>query len=168
MIETLQRQLRDSAVMKWYAGREAKERPIIAGLAAAFVILLLWSLIWKPLSDWRDIASNRYENAQTLHDWMRANEASARRAASVEAQGGSTQRSILPMITRAANGQGLTLNRLEPETNGAVSIVVQGQSFNTLLRWLNQLQENNGIYVQRISIDAEGQPGLINAQLRLH
>ena len=168
MYEALQQQLRDFAVMKWYAGRDAKERPIIAGLAAAVVILLLWSVVWKPLSDWRDIASSRYENAQSLYDWMRANAAGARRAAIAATRGGDTRRSILPMITRAANGQGLVLNRLQPETNGAVSVVVQGQSFNALLTWLNQLQENNGIFVQRISLDAEGHPGLVNAQLRLH
>ena len=153
-----------SAVYRWYLGRESSERPIIAGLAALLIVLLLWLLIWKPTSDWRDLEANRYQNAQELMDFMQANEASAR-ARKTSATG--AQRSLLPVITRTANVQGLRLNRIQPESDGAVSVVVQAQAFNTLLSWLNALQENNNVSVQRISVDPEGQPGIINAQIRL-
>ncbi len=163
----VQRALRESAIGKWYAGREANERPVIAGVACLIVVAILWSVVWKPISDWRDVEANRYENAQSLLDWMRANEAAARRTASAGGSQGTPQRSLLPVITRAANGVGITLNRLQPESSGAVSVVVQAQPFNSVLRWLNQMQENNNIVVQRVSLDAEGHPGLVNAQLRL-
>ena len=165
--EKIQKPLRESVLGKWYAGREANERPVIAGVACLIVVAILWSAVWMPISDWRDIEANRYENAQALLDWMRANEAAARRTVSAGTSPGTPQRSLLPVITRAANGVGITLNRLQPESSGAVSVVVQAQPFNAVLRWLNQMQENNNIVVQRVSLDAEGHPGLVNAQLRL-
>ena len=56
---------------------------------------------------------------------------------------------------------------LQPESDGAVSVVLQAQPFNTVVEWLDRLQKTHSIEVQRISLDAEGQPGLVNAQIRL-
>jgi len=142
-----------------------KRRWMLA-LTLVMGVLLLWSLVWKPVSDWRELEANRYQNARALVDWMRANESRARSAAQ-GGPSGTSERSLLPVITRAAEAQGLKLTRLQPEGNGAVSVVLQAQPFNDVLRWLAQLQENNGVSVLRVSIDAEGRPGLVNGQLRL-
>ena len=166
-LASLSQQLQGTAVWRWYQGREPGERPVIAGVAGLVLLMLCWSLIWKPVSDWKEVETNRYRNAQSTWDWMQANEAAARALSRESSSGDSPSRSLLPVITRTANSQGLRLNRLQPEADGAVSVVVQAQSFNALLQWLNGLQENNAVSVQRISIDAEGQPGLVNAQMRL-
>jgi general secretion pathway protein M len=166
LMTTLQQRFHASGAGRWYAGREPGEQRIVLILAAAIVLAVLWLGIWKPVSDWRAMEHNRYQNAQALLDWMRTNEARAREAAR---SGGprSGNRSVLPMITRSAEAQGIRLNRLQPESNGVVSVVIQGQPFNEVLQWLHQLQENNDISIQRLSVDAEGTSGLVNAQIRL-
>lgn len=166
-LDSIALRFRETGIYRWYLGREPRERPIIAGLAALVVLLVLWSLVWQPLREWRDREANRYQNAQGLWDFMQANEAAAR-GLSQSASGAAAERSLLPVITRSANVQGLRLNRLQPEADGAVSVVLQAQVFNSLLTWLNALQENNNVTVQRITIDAEGQPGIVNAQIRLN
>jgi len=166
MLDNLKTQLSQSAPIRWYEGREPGEKPIIVALTALVVISLLWLMIWKPLSEWRTFSENRYVNAQSVWDWMQANEADARQTARSGA-GGATTRSLLPVITRAANSHGLRLNRLQPEADGAVSVVLQAQSFNAMLKWLDELEQQHKVSVQRVSLDAEGKPGLINAQLRL-
>lgn len=166
-LEALGRGFAASSTGRWFFGRESSERSIIAGLAAIIVIALLWVMIWKPIGDWRAIEDNRYHNAQTLLDWMQVNEARARAVAKTQPNGGASQRSILPTITTSAAAQGLTLSRLQPESNGAVSVVLQAQPFNALVLWLDNLQTTKGVAIQRISIDAEGRPGYVNAQLRL-
>jgi len=165
MLETLKSQIAGSGVMRWYQGRDPQERPIIAGLAALIVLSLLWLMVWKPLADWRETSENRFTNARVTWDWMQANEGRARQLAS--SGGPSTERSLLPVITRLANSHGLTLNRLQPESDGGVSVVLQAQSFNAMLQWLDELENQHKVAVQRVSLDAEGNPGLINAQLRL-
>lgn len=165
MLENLKTRLSQSGAMRWFYGREESERPIIAGLVILITISLLWLLIWKPISDWRELSENRYINAQSVWDWMQANEANARQSAATG--GASPTRSLLPVITRVANGHGLRLNRLQPESDGGVSVVLQAQSFNAMLQWLSDLENQHNVTVARVSLDAEGKPGLINAQLRL-
>ncbi len=152
---------------RWYAGREAHERPIIAGLVCLILASLFWLAIWKPISDWRVLEANRYQNAQSTWEWMQANEANVRSRARQSASTPDSERSLMPLVTREANAQGIRLNRLQPESDGAVSVVLQAQPFNTVVQWLDRLRQAHSIEVQRISIDAEGQPGLVNAQIRL-
>lgn len=166
-ITTITRAFRQSAMGRWYYGRERSEQQIIAGLAALVIVTILWVGAWKPVSDWRAIEINRQQNAQQLLDWMRANEQAARAAAS----SGPTQsgnRSLIPVITKAANVHELKLNRLQPESNGVISVILQQQSFNQIISWIAQLEENNGVSVQRASFDSEDAPGYVNAQIRLN
>ena len=160
-------QVQGTAAWRWYAGREPHERPVIAGLVLVILAALFWIAIWKPLSDWRDVEANRYQNAQSTWEWMQANESRARSRATQPGTTSTGDRSLMPLVTREANALGIRLNRLQPESDGAVSVVVQAQPFNTLVQWLDRLSSAHNIDVQRISVDAEGQPGLVNAQIRL-
>lgn len=163
----LSQRLQGTAAWRWYMSREPRERPVIAAVVLLMIAALFWLAVWKPVSDWRALETNRYQNAQSTWSWMQANEANARaRAQSAQASPGS-ERSLLPLVTREANSQGIRLNRLQPEADGAVSVVVQAQPFNAVVEWLARLQSAHAIEVQRISVDAEGQPGLVNAQIRL-
>jgi len=158
--------LQATAPARWYATRERSEQRIVLALGAVTVLTVLWLGIWKPVSDWREVEHNRFGNAQATLDWMRANEARARELAEVgSTQGG--ERSLIPLITRSAEVQGLTLTRLQPEASGAVSVVLQAQPFNEVVRWLHQLEQNNGVIVARIAFDADANPGFVNAQIRL-
>ncbi len=166
-IATLWRGFRQSGVGRWYYRRERSEQRIIAGLTALVFVSLLWLGAWKPVSDWRAIEMNRQQNAAQLLDWMRANEQAARAAASRGADQ-SGNRSLIPVITKAANVHELKLNRLQPESNGVISVILQQQSFNQIISWIAQLEENNGVSVQRASFDSEDAPGYVNAQIRLN
>lgn len=163
---TLQQRLAGSGVGRWFNGRESNEQRIIAVLAVVVVITLLWLMVWQPISDWRATAHNRYQNAQAQLDWMRANEDRAR-AVARSGNGPAGAGRSLQVITRSAQAQGLQVNRLQPEANGVVSVSIQGQPFNDILQWLNQLQENNGVSVLRLAVDADDRPGVVNAQIRL-
>lgn len=167
MWETLRQQLLTSGVGRWYLGREPSEQRIVLALAILITAALLWLMIWKPVSDWRETAHNRYRNAQAQLDWMLANEARARAIARSggPANGGASR--SLNAITRSAQALGIQVNRLQPDNNGVVSVSIQGQPFNDVLRWLHQLEENNGVTVTRLAVDAEERPGRVNAQIRL-
>ena len=138
---------------------------MFGALAAATAIVFLWAGAWKPLSDWQSVQANRHGNAQALLDWLRANESRVRSA--VEQGAAEPSRSILPVVTRAAEAQGLKVGRLQPESDGVVSVTLQGQSFNDLIAWIATLEHAEGIAVIRASIDAQEAAGMVNAQLRL-
>ena len=159
--------LRRSGAGRWFYGRERNEQLIIAGLAALVLVSLLWVAVWKPVSDWQVVEANRHDNAQQLIDWLRKNEQAAKQASRNNAQANQSGRALIPIITRAADAHELRLNRLQPESNGVISVVLQQQSFNQIIRWIAQLNENNGVSIERASFDSQDSPGYVNAQLRL-
>ena len=159
---------RTSAAGRWYGAKERTEQRVILGLIAIIVISLLWVAVWKPVSDWRELAVNRQQNAQSLHDWLRANETAARQAATSRTGNTQGRRSLTPLVTKAAAAHQITVNRLQPEANGIVSVSVQRQPFNKIISWISQMEENNGVSVERASIDGVDAPGFVNAQIRLN
>lgn len=165
MFADLSKRLQSSSAARWFAAKEPREKLIYGALATAAAIVLVWAGVWKPLSDWQSVQTNRHGNAQALLDWMRANESRARSA--VEQGAAEPNRSILPIVTRAAEAEGLRVGRLQPESDGVVSVTLQGQSFNDLIAWVAALEDAEGIAVVRASIDAQEAPGTVNAQLRL-
>lgn len=158
---------RQSGIGRWFHGREQNEQRIIAGLTALVVIAVLWAGVWKPVADWRFVETNRQQNAQQLLDWLRVNEQAAKQAgASTASNRGS--RALIPVITKAADAHNIKVNRLQPESNGVISVVLQQQSFNQIIEWIAQLDENNGVSVERASFDSQDLPGYVNAQIRLN
>ncbi len=165
--QKFQQKLRHSGMGRWFYGRETGEQKIILGLLCLVTVCLVWLTIWKPVSDWHAIEVNRQQNAQQLFDWIRKNEQAARQAARGSASKGQG-RSLIPVITKAAAAHNITVNRLQPESNGVISVALQQQSFNQIVTWIAQLEENNGVSVERASMDSQDNPGYVNAQIRLN
>ncbi len=166
MLKRLKAIFESSPLGRWFAGKEPRERLVYGLLAVAVAVVLLWSGVWKPLSDWRTVQANRHGNAQVLRDWLLANESRVRAASAAQGVEDSG-RSVLPVVARAAESRGIRMGRLQPESGGVVGVTLQGQSFNDLIAWIAELQDTQGITVIRASIDAQETPGLVNAQLRL-
>ncbi len=162
------RVLNNSPLGRWYAQKEPVEQRIILWLGFVICLAILWVGVWKPVSDWRDMSLNQQHNTQALFDWLRSNEAAARQAAESTNRGNASRRSITPVVTKAAAAHQITVNRLQPEANGIVSVSVQKQPFNKIVAWVVQLEENNGVSVVRANIDGIEVPGFVNAQLRLN
>ena len=171
MLEGMSQQIKNawlnSSAGRWYAGREPTDRLVIRLLTLIVGLLVFWSLVWKPVSDWRTFENNRFENAQSVLDWVYANEARLRVAIKSQSPQGGARPSLLPVITRAADAQGLSLNRLQPDASGTVTVHLQAQPFSEVMKWVHNLQENNSVTILRISVDAQGEPGYVNAQVRL-
>jgi len=167
-IDTSLAAFRNSSAGRWFFGRERNEQWILGGVAILFIVGLLWASVWKPISDWRTVEVNRKQNAQQLLDWLGANAQAAKQATSAGASAAQGSRALIPVITRAADAHDLKLNRLQPESNGVISVVLQQQSFNQIVGWIAQLDENNGVSIDRASFDSQDSPGYVNAQLRLN
>ena len=166
-LANLTQSFKNSGAGRWYTQKERGEQRIVLALGCLIIASLFYVGAWKPVSDWRAMETNRQQNAQALYDWLRANENAARQAA-VSNRGGNQGRSLTPLVTKAAAAHEITVNRLQPEGNGIVSVSVQRQPFNKIIAWVAQLEENNGVSVERASIDGVDTPGYVNAQIRLN
>ena len=149
-----------------FYARSEQDRRVIALVALLFIVSLLWLIAWKPVADWHTDAVARLDGARTSIDYLKANESLARRASNLRSGGESG--SLIPLVTRAANAQQLTLNRLQPEAGGILNVVLEEQSFDLVFQWIAQLEQNNGIRARTVSIRGGERSGTINAQIRFH
>ena len=168
LVNSINRSFRGSGLGRWYYGREAYEQRVITLIVCVMAILLLWAYVWKPVADWRDEAQNRQNVAQQTLDWLNANRQAVQASARTRNAQNQGARALIPIINRTAKAHDLALNSLTPDSNGVVGVMLRAQSFNEILAWIAQLEENNGVYVQRASFDEQGAPGYVNAQIRLN
>lgn len=159
----LQESFRASSAGRWYYGREPQEQRIVAALAAALALTLVWLGLWKPIQDWKLESQNRHENAVANLEWLKLNES---RLKTLPGPGEDAGKNLLRTITESARDGGLKLSRIQPDGEGGINVVLQDQPFNAVLALLSQLAENNAVVVTRASIDESGNPGRINAQVR--
>ena len=167
LVSTLGHTFRNSFAGRWYYGRERSEQRIISGLFFVVIMLLLWAFVWKPVADWRSLEQNRQTNAQQTLDWLQANRQAVQQSARQNTNP-SSGRALIPIINRTAQAHDIAVNSLTPESNGVIGVMLQAQSFNQIVSWVAQLEENNAVHIQRASFDEQGAPGYVNAQLRLN
>ena len=165
MFEKLKAAFAASSAGRWYFAKSSSDQLVLAVIAVCVVLLLGWALIWKPVSDWENGARKRFEVNQDSLDYLKSQESTARRAATSARQGGG-ERQLLPVVSNAARVAGVQLSRFTPEADGSVSVVLQNQPFDEVMRWLHGLENNNQVYVVQAAIDLED-AGRVNARFRL-
>ena len=149
-----------------YVQLEQSGRIALNGLGLFFSLLFIYFALLNPLYTYHADSMAARDRQASLIQYMRASEKQAR---SVKAETRSTGsgRSLLSQVSRIAQQIGIKPNRLQPEGSDAVSVWFEGVAFNDLVKLLKQVQSQQGIVVQQISIDKEDQPGVVRARLVL-
>lgn len=166
MLERFDNAFRESAIGRWFATLEPNERTMVTVLAGFLVVVLLYLAIWRPLSEWSNHADALYQRQIAVLDWMRLHESEAR-AAGQRSDSTRESGSLLTVVANSAAHAGVQLLRYQPEGSGGVSVVLQNQSFNAVIAWVAELEQEDHVTVKQISIDAQTEPGLINARIIL-
>jgi general secretion pathway protein M len=166
MLQRLDNAFRESAVGRWFVSLEPNERMMVTLLAAFLFVVLLYTALWRPLSEWSNRADALYQHQIAVLDWMRLHEKEAR-AAGQRADSTREPGSLLTVVANSAAHAGLQLLRYQPEGSGGVSVVLQNQSFNSLISWIAELERENHVTVKQISIDGQTDPGLVSARIIL-
>ncbi len=168
MRERLLNAWRASPAAAWWRGKPIHEQWVYGALVAIALVAFLWLGLARPLLYWQEEQTGRLQNARQLLAWMSANEtgarAAARNAGNVAPMDAAA---IIPIVTQAADAVGVRLNRLQPESSGTVSVLLQEQPFDQVIGLVAHLQDGSGVVVERASIDAHQAPGHVDAQLRL-
>ena len=149
-----------------YSHLEKRDRLAVNGLGVFFGVLILYFAIWLPVDQYYVDSKAERDRELSLVQYMRKSEKQAR-ASTKGAGAGSTGKSLLTLVSRAAQGKGIKPDRLQPEGSDAVSIWFNGVAFDDLISLLKQIQSTNGIYVQQISIDREDRPGTVKTRIVL-
>lgn len=152
---------------QWFSGFTGREQVSLLALAAALVIFLAYQLLWSPLSAARDDMQQR--NAATAESLQRVTVMVSEITRQREAGGGgrSGGRSVTALVNQSALQQGLAVTRLQPNSRGEVQVRFEAAAFGALLRWLNQLETEEGALITELSLSESGTPGRVNATVRV-
>ncbi len=159
----------NAALKKWvdrYQQLENRDRLALNGLGTFFGLLILYFVIWSPVNQYHEDSRAARDRELSLLQYMRKNEKQAR-ASSKGVGPNATGKSLLTLVSRAAQRNGIKPDRLQPEGSEAVSIWFSRVAFDDLIGLLKQIELTDGIYVQQISIDREDQPGTVKTRVVL-
>ena len=149
-----------------YAQLEERDRIALNGLGLFFSLLFIYFALLNPMYTYHAESMAARDRQLSLIQYMRASEKQARSVKAETRTGGSGQ-SLLSQVSRIAQQIGIKPNRLQPEGSDAVSVWFEDVAFNDLVKMLKQVQQQQGIVVQQISIDKEDQPGVVRARIVL-
>lgn len=148
-----------------------RDRRALQLLAVAVGVVLLYVLLWKPVSDYREQAHNAADSAEQLLSYVQSEETLAREIAA-SGQSGQTRQlqpgsDFLTTVTNSAQKSGLPLSRFEPSGDDGIRLRLEQVPFNELSQWLDHMRSEYGIKVDQASIERSGEPGRVNARMVL-
>jgi general secretion pathway protein M len=145
---------------------DRERRMVTYGGIVAAVLLLLG--VVTPLDRSVAAAEQRLARKQADLAWMQSVGPELAAAGPAIAQP-ATQESLLVVVDRAARETGLgnALTSSEPSGNGGLRVRLEKAQFSTVVGWLARLSEQHGIRVESATMDATGEPGVVNAGLVL-
>ena len=165
-VQNLIAQLQQGSIGQWYVTKSPTDRLIIKILAALIAATIIYTVVWKPLSDYNQDQQARYVTELALSEWIVLNQEALTRSARQPVRGNSAP-ALIPSITNAANQNQLKLDRLQPDSDGGVSISLQEQQFDQVLKWLSLLETRQGLSVERLSIDRSDKSSRVSGQVKL-
>ena len=151
---------------QWYAVKSKSDRIVINAVAALLLFSIAILGVWQPIQINNSEQRSRYVNELTLTEWIAINKNKLKALSNSPLKQSDTS-SAVPRITNAANQNKVTLDRLQPESDGSVSISLQNQNFTKVLRWLVQLETQQGLTVLRLGIVKGSKTGEVSGQVRI-
>lgn len=155
---------------EWFENLQPRERLYVIGGGACLLLLLLYTIVWAPLSN--KVKSSREAVAQQRQDleWMQsASEQVKKLGLNRSSNRGSRNRSLLAVVDQDIQAAQLksALQRMEPEGSQSVKIWINKGSFDALIGMLGKLETEQGVSVKSLSINPTDTQGLIDARITL-
>ncbi len=154
---------------EWFENLQARERRYLIGGIAALACILLYFLLWSPLSS---NVNKLHESTAIKRDdlsWMQSasKQIIQLRGANPNRRGGS--RSLLSVVDQNFASAGLkgALQRMEPDGRNSVKLWFNQGSFDGLISMLGKLDQEEGIVIKSLSITPADGPGLVDARITL-
>jgi general secretion pathway protein M len=150
-------------VLQWWRTREARERQILQAGAAILLLVMLWLLVWQPLTT--DLAKLEKVLPRLRGDLMTF-ERDARLLRSLNKTSTTAPRQtqdLLADIQQGLTNAGLTAPAQPHQEGGLVYIDLAGVSFNAWLAAVQRLQNEYGVTLRSASVTrAPADAGMVN------
>ena len=153
---------------EWFASLEQRERRLVITGAVLLGLMLMYLMVWEPLSNGMDsLRVSTAEQGSTLL-WMRqaAQEIKKLRGSGARVKSTGNQ-SLLSVVDRTAKSGrlGAALKRVQPDGEQRVRVWMEAASFDDVMRWLVLLETRYGVNVESSVLEMKQEPGRVDARL---
>ena len=153
----------------WFEELSRRERSILLFGGGALLLMLLYSLLWSPLSEQNERLRGDIENQKVTLAWMQQAAQQVKQGGAQTARHNVNGESLLTLVDRTAKSSALggSIKRIQPDKDGGVRIWLEKAEFNQMMRWLATLSRNHGVILSDSNIEKQLTPGLVDARLTL-
>lgn len=144
-------QLDNSQLVQRWRALAPREQLSLASLAAFLLLVLLYLALWQPAQQRLAAARSAFETQRELNAYLHSQAPQARNLAS-QPQVSVDPAGLQGLVTASASAQGLTIERLDSDSDGALQVSVQPAPFAQLIRWFGALEEQ-GVQIAEAGLD---------------
>lgn len=146
---------------RWQAMSQ-RERQLMVVCAAVLLLCLVYYAIFQPWQLREEQWERTISREQQTVNWMQKQASSIPQGNQVQGENSQRDVSLPILISQSTKRYGLTVVRLQPQGNQA-SVTLAQSDFNSLLRWLSELEQKNGVKVLSLDVNAvEQSPGVVD------
>ena len=155
---------------EWFDSLQERERIYIFAGAAALVLILLYAIVWAPISNSTSSSRETVGRMRADVQWMQA---AAEQIKKLNPTGATrkakSNRSLLAVVDQEIQAAGLknALQRMEPDGTTSVKIWINKGGFDAVISTLGKLEKEQGISVTTASINPADTDGLVDARITL-
>ncbi len=153
----------------WFEELNRRERSILLFGGGALLLMLLYSLLWSPLSEQNERLRDDIKNQNVTLAWMQQAAQQVKQGGARSIQSNVNGESLLTLVDRTAKSSALggSIKRVQPNKDGGVRIWLEKVEFNQMMRWLATLSSHHGVVLSDSNIEKQLTPGLVDARLTL-
>ncbi|GAB3310402.1 type II secretion system protein GspM [Haliea atlantica] len=152
---------------EWFEQRPLREQALLLLMGAALFLWILYTLVWSPLDQRRD--QLRQQNLAAVEALSRV-DAMVSELQSLRENGagaGPRERNLAALVNRGTQRLGLPVSRLQPGARGDLQVRLESAPFDSLVIWLHELEQREGLLIAELAVTPAGQPGRVDATLRV-
>ncbi|MBT4522900.1 MAG: type II secretion system protein M [Halieaceae bacterium] len=150
----------------WFTQLNQREQLSLLLLTLALGSYLLFVVVWSPLIDMRDEMADRNKGVAEQLQRVEALvwEVGQLRNLGVDHGG---RRNLTALINQSTRRLNLGIRRFQPNSRGEIQVRLESTSFDNMMRWLYEMEYEEGLLVREVSVTPTSDAGLINATVRI-
>ncbi len=138
----------------WWEGLQDRERQMISIGAAMVGVLMIYALIWSPLSDAVVDRKTQVESQQQLLIYLQhaSTKISRLKASGITVDTAVDNTGLLALVEQTLGSQQLNsyLKEVKQPQQNQIALTFEKVPFDKLMQWLQVLSTTHGVYVQNL------------------
>lgn len=150
----------------WWGQASSRDQMMLLVGGVFVVVYLLFVAVLGPVHDMRDAEVRK--NTALRGSLERVKELAAKVMEKNAANAGQQRASSIESVVQRSLGPSqLTVSAMNAEGSNGVRLRFDDAAFDRVLKWLHEMEVNNGLKIKDLNVNPTNTPGLVNVNLRM-